>query len=196
MITIVFVETPKTAEPKKEEKKFPKYIVPTSNFGCCSEDDAYISGIPCEVVSDRYEKTEKTCLGLKPIKRNYFDVVSLVTGIKYSVPDSGFYIGYDSAEDAVKNSLIANRIPMLIKSPKTIIGLRYFVKDNSWISDFNGQHAFLIGKPCTVVSLPFDGVVSLGNGNVGVKKFILVECFGKVYRTLFGEWNLYPEGAF
>ena len=183
-IVLVFSETQKKAE-KKEEQKLPKYIVPTSNFGVCDEDEAMILGIPCEVISKKpYKKMEKDFFDKKR-ERDYIDVVSLLTGFKYCIPND-WYRGYNDYDEAVKNS----RIPHLTKNPKSLIGLNYYVKDNSYISDFEGNYTQLIGLPCKVVSIPFKGIVRPCRQDV-VCKFILVECNEKIFRTLFAEWCFY-----
>jgi len=186
MIVLIFDDkSVKVEEKKKEEKKLPKYIVPTSNF-----DEGYISGIPCKVVSEKpYKKMRKHFNSES--EDDVIDVVSLLTGIKYTIPND-WYNGYDDIFEAVAKS----KLPLhtLDGNKKSLIGKTYYVRDNSWITDFEGNHGSLIGLPCKVVSVPFKGIVNPCGKDI-VRTFILVENNGKIYRTLFGEWNFYPQNV-
>lgn len=168
---------------KKVEESLPNYIVPASNF-----DGAYIVGVPCEVISKKpYKQKRKHVFGES--LEDVIDVVSLLSGIKYTIPNS-WYVGYDSVIDAVKNSKI--NLNLLNKNVNSLIGRKYYPKDNSYISDSNGDYHPLVGKECTVASIPFKDVVTPCGKKI-IRPFILVEYNGEIYRTLFGEWNFYPR---
>lgn len=193
LIALVFVSAPKKAQPKKKvEKKLPKYIVPFSNFSTFSNnnrvDSAMIFGVACEVVSEPYKTMRPKVVGEGEVEEEVIDVVSLLTGIKYTIP-TGWYKGYETREEAVYHSEI--NPALYYGNVKSLIGRTYYPKDNSYICDFEGNYAQLIGKPCKVVSIPFKGVAKPVEEEI-IYKFILVECEGKFYRTLFGEWNFYP----
>lgn len=183
------------AQPKKKvEKKLPKYIVPFSNFNIFPikdnrEESAMITGIACEVVSEPYNIMHPALIGEGKVEEEVIDVVSLLTGIKYTIPNS-FYKGYETREEAVYNSEINQT--QYYGDVKSLIGRTYYPKDNSFICDFDGNYAKLYGKPCKVVSIPFKGIAKPLNEEI-IYKFILVEYEGKIYRTLFGEWNFYPH---
>lgn len=191
-IVLVFSKVPPK---KKVEKKLPKYIVPVSNFNVCAtkdnreDDSAMIIGIACEVVSEPYKTMRPSVIGEGKVEEEVIDVVSLLTGIKYTIPNGWYYV-YATREDAVYNSEINQT--QYCGNVKSLIGRTYYPKDNSFISDFEGNYAQLYGKPCKVVSVPFKGIAKPLNDEI-IYKFILVEYEGKIYRTLFGEWNFYPH---
>lgn len=155
----------------KKEEKLPAYVVPTSNF---SANNAYIYGVPCEVIGE--------------VDKENILVMSLITGIRYTIPKR-WYVGYDNKIDAIRASSIERSMfgnPQLLN----IIGKKYYPKDNSYITDFKGKRVSLIGKTVTVVSLPFDETIE----EYGItRKMILVEYEGKVYRTMFMEWAFLPK---
>ena len=156
---------------KKEEKRLPAYVVPISNF---SMDDAYVYGVPCKVIKEADD--------------NNIVVMSLITGIRYTI-SKGWYVGYDNEIDAIRASSIERSMygrPQLLN----IIGKKYYPKDNSYITDFKGKRVSLIGKTVTIVSLPFDETIE----EYGItRKMILVEYEGKIYRTMFMEWAFFPK---
>lgn len=184
------------AQPKKKvEKKLPKYIVPISNFDIFSnkenheENSAMICGIACEVVSEPYKMMRPKVIGEGKEEEEVIDVVSLLTGIKYTIPNS-WYKGYETREEAIYSSKIGQT--QYCGNMKSLIGRTYYPKDNSFICDFEGNYAQLYEKPCKVVSIPFKGIATPIKEEI-IYKFILVEYEGKIYRTLFGEWNFYPH---
>ena len=195
MIVLIFEnKAVKKVEPKKEEKtvsqkKLPKYVIPTSNFmDYGDKHDVSISGIPCKVISEMpyYEAHSFRFSGGSEIEE-VMRVQSLLTGIEYTIP-MDWYVGYDTIEEVIKNTHIPNFTPENVaKSVKSIIGRKYYPKDNSYIIDFNDMnkyHTNLIGKECKVISLPFIAKVESGTEH----DFVLVECEGNTYRTLFKEW--------
>lgn len=184
------------AQPKKKaEKKLPKYIVPISNFDIFpdknkrEENSAMITGIACEVVSEPYKMMRPKVIGEGKEEEEVIDVVSLLTGIKYTIPNS-WYKGYETREEAIYSSKINQS--QYCGNVKSLIGRTYYPKDNSFICDFEGNYAQLYGKPCKVVSIPFKGIATPIKEEI-IYKFILVEYEGKIYRTLFGEWNFYEH---
>lgn len=191
LIALVFVEKPQKVQPKKKVNKTPKYIVPFSNFSTFStinrDESAMIYGIACEVVSEPYKIMRPKFNGYRKVEEEVIDVVSLLTGIKYTIP-TGWYKGYETREEAMCHSKI--NPALYYGNVKSLIGCAYYPKDNSYICDFEGNYAHLIGKPCKVVSIPFKGIAKPVKDEI-IYKFILVEYEGKIYRTLFGEWNFY-----
>lgn len=164
-----------------QEKTTPNYVVPRSNF---TNDDAYLLGVPCKVLSDQpYKKVRKTIFG--DLKLNdVIDVQSCVTGLKYTIPFD-WVRGYDSLVDANDDAyIIGHHFP----SVKELIGKSYWPRDNSWVNDFDGKWGDLYKKKCEIVSVPFKEKPSDSNKE---HTFILVKYEGKTYRTLFEEWALY-----
>lgn len=153
------------------------YVVPTSN---CCYSDAYLCGIPCRVVSKPYIK-EFNGEGYK----NMVDVVSLLTGIKYTIY-AEWCDTYLFAENAIKNSKLKTEYNQTIFS---IMGMKYYPKDNSYIEDKNGNWKSLYGKETVVCSIPY--VAMTDNGKE--KTFVNVMYQGNIYRTLFEEWCFYKE---
>lgn len=163
-------------EKAKKEKKLPAYVVPFSNF---SDGNAFVYGIPCKVIEEAGD--------------NNIVVMSLITGIKYTIPKS-WNMEYDNDIDAIRASSIESSTcrcanPQLIN----IIGKKYYPKDNSYIADFEGKWASLIGETVTIISLPFDETIKNPFGKSYTRKMVLVEHKGKVYRTLFEEWSFFPK---
>lgn len=163
-------------EKAKEEKKLPAYVVPTSNF---SDDNAYVYGIPCKVIQEADD--------------NNIVVMSLITGIKYTIP-KGWYRGYDNDIDAIRASSVKSSIcrcgnPQLLN----IIGKKYYPRDNSYITDFKGEWTSLIGEAVTIISLPFEDTIKNPFGISYTRTMVLVEYKGKVYRTMFMEWAFAPK---
>ena len=155
------------------------YVVPTSNFR-----DAYLFGMPCKVVSKLYNK-KRNIIGVGDVDENVIDVVSLFTGIEYTI-DSKWCNFYLSAEDAIKNSRIKTECD---QSVSTMIGKKYYPKDNSFIEDRDGNWESLIGKETVVCSLPYVDKTDTGDQ----RTFINVRYQGNLYRTLFEEWCFYKD---
>lgn len=160
----------------------PKYVVPTSNFL-----DAYLLGVPCQVVKGPYRKEMKNILGGIEVK-TVIDVKSCVSGLEYTIP-------YDWAEKY--NSLVeANEHAQIIghhfPEVRELIGKPYWPKDNSFITGLHGETwVDLYHEKCEIVSVPFTDVT----GDDDFEKeytFILVKHNGKYYRVLFEEWGLRP----
>ena len=164
------------AEKAKKEKKLPAYVVPFSNF---SMDNAYVYGVPCKVIQE--------------VADNNIVVVSLITGIKYTIPNN-FYVGYDNEIEAIRASAVKSSTCMC-GNPQflNIIGKKYYPKDNSYIADFEGKWVSLIGETVTIISLPFEQTFKTFAGVPYTRKMVLVEYKGKVYRTLFEEWCFFPK---
>jgi hypothetical protein len=158
------------------------YVVPTSN--CCVCSDAYLCGIPCRVVSKPYIK-KCNLIGIGEVDEKVVDVVSLLTGIKYTTYAEWCDV-YLFAEDAIKNSKLKTEYDQTVSS---IIGMKYYPKDNSYIEDKNGNWKSLIGKETVVCSLPYVAKTDTGKE----KTFVNVMYQGNVYRTLFEEWCFYED---
>lgn len=170
----------------KKEKKLPLYVVPTSNFMSENGNDVFLSGIPCRVASTAPYKQKRTDWGVTK-EEDVIDVVSLATGIMYTIP-VGWYKEFNSRDEAIEAGLIENIIPNPLSFD--LVGKKYYPKDNSYIADFNGKWGNLIDKEVEIISLPFKDTVEIV-GKKYTKNFVLVNYQGKVYRTLFEEWSLY-----
>ena len=157
------------------------YVVPTSN---CCDSVAYLTGIPCKIVSKPYIK-KCNIIGIGEVDEKVVDVVSLLTGIKYTIY-AELYDDYLFSEDAIKNSKLKTEYDQTVSS---IIGMKYYPKDNSYIEDNNGNWKSLFGKETVVCSLPY--VAKTGTGKEYT--FVNVMYHGNVYRTLFQEWCFYKE---
>ncbi len=153
------------------------YVVPTSNCCAC---DSYLSGIPCRVVSKPYIKK---CIG--EVYEKVVDVVSLLTGIKYTIY-AEWYDVYLFADDAIENSKLKTEYDQTVSS---IIGMKYYPRDNSYIEDKNGNYKSLVGNETVVCSLPYVAKTETGNEQT----FVNVMYQGNVYRTLFEEWCFYKD---
>ena len=160
----------------------PKYVVPTSNFL-----DAYLLGVPCQVVKGPYQKECEGIMGNIEVK-TVIDVKSCVSGLEYTIP-------YDWAEKY--NSLVeANEHAQIIghhfPEVRELIGKPYWPQDNSFITGLHGETwVDLYHEKCEIVSVPFTDVT----GDDDFEKeytFILVKHNGKYYRVLFEEWGLRP----
>ena len=158
------------------------YVVPTSNNSICG--DAYLTGIPCRVVSKPYVK-KCNIAGIGDVEEKVIDVVSLLTGIKYVIY-ADWCDAYLFADDAIENSKLKTEYK---ESLYSIIGKKYYPKDNSYIEDKNGKWKSLIGKETVVCSLPYVEKTDTGKEHT----FIKVMYEGNVYRTLFEEWCFYKE---
>lgn len=180
-MNVILIINDFTKEPNKE-KKLPAYVIPNSNF---TAQHIFLIGIPCKVLSKAPYKKTTVFLG-KQRDEDFIDVVSLVTGIKYTIPE-GWYRGFDTKEAAIKASYYKGNFPDN-PNPINLLGAKYYPRDNSYISDFDGEWASLIDKPVTIKSLPFEDTIKEHR-----YRFILVEYEGKIYRTLFEEWALYPK---
>lgn len=167
------------SQPVKNKSVIELYAVPTSNFR-----DAYLFGMPCKVVSKPYIK-KRNIIGVGDVDEKVIDVISLFTGIEYTI-DSKWCIFYLSAEDAIKNSRIKTECD---QSVSTMIGKKYYPKDNAFIEDRDGNWESLVGKETVVCSLPYFDKTDTGD----VRSFINVRYQGNLYRTLFEEWCFYKD---
>lgn len=165
--------------PVKNNSVIGLYVVPTSNFR-----DAYLFGMPCKVVSKPYIK-KRNIIGVGDVDEKVVDVVSLFTGIEYTI-DSKWCNVYLSAEDAIKNSRIKTECD---QSVCTMIGKKYYPKDNAFIEDRDGNWESLVGKETVVCSLPYADKTDTGD----VRIFVNVRYQGNLYRTLFEEWCFYKD---
>lgn len=170
------------SQPVKNKSVIGLYAVPTSNFR-----DAYLFGMPCKVVSKLYNK-KRHIIGVGDVYENVIDVVSLFTGIEYTI-DLKWCNFYLSAEDAIKNSRIKTECD---QSVSTMIGKKYYPKDNAFIEDRDGNWESLVGKETVVCSLPYFDKTDTGD----VRSFINVRYQGNLYRTLFEEWCFYKDDRF
>lgn len=174
-----------------EEKKVPNYIIPRSNFSTGTPDGAFLIGIPCKVVSKPYITKEKDVFG-EMKDREVYDVISMVTGVKYTIP-TGWADEYDTLEDANKHSHISGRYGSKMSD---LIGRKYWPRDNSYILDFEGNWKSLIRKKCEIVSVPFKEktydvhLSKVSKTGDQERTFILVKYEDRVYRVLFEEWAL------
>lgn len=161
--------------------KMPKYVVPTSNF-----TNAYIIGVPCKVLGDPYIGLWKNILNQEDI-RLLIDVQSCVTGIKYTVPYSGFLKEFDSLVEANDEaSIIGHHFPDI----KDLIGKPYWPSDNSYITDAEGNWKDLFHKECEIISIPYTEKVKGCAGESYDVTFVLVRYEGKTYRVMFQEDGL------
>lgn len=171
-------------EPK--EKKVTNYIIPRSNFSTGSPDGAFLIGVPCKVFSEPYITKEKNVFGEMKNKEVY-DVISMITGIKYTIP-TGWADEYDTLEEANKHSHISGRYGGKMSD---LIGRKYWPRDNSYILDFEGNWNSLINKECEIVSVPFkEKTYDKYLNGTQERTFILVKYEDKAYRVLFEEWCL------
>ena len=157
------------------------YVVPTSNCCVC---DTYLCGIPCRVVSKPYIK-KCNLIGIGEVDEKVVDVVSLLTGIKYTIYAEWCNV-YLFAEDAIKNSKLKTEYDQTVFS---IIGMKYYPRDNSYNEDNNGNRKNLFGKETVVCSLPYAAKIDTGKEEM----FVNVMYQGNVYRTLFDEWCFYKD---
>lgn len=170
-------------EPK--EKKVPNYVIPCSNFSTGSPDGAYLIGVPCKVISEPYIIKEKNVFG-EMKDREVYDVRSMVTNIKYTIP-TGWADEYDTLEEANKHALIKGTEH---PSPTDLISRKYWPRDNSYIKDSQGNWHSLIRKECRIISVPFKEKTYEYPVANEERTFIMVMYEGKVYRVLFEEWAL------
>lgn len=173
-----------------EESKIGKYIIPGSNFSTDETNGAYVLGIPCKILSEPYIIKDKDILGI-PGEKEVYDVQSMVTGIRYTIP-TGWSDEYDTLEEANKHAYIKG-----IENPfiENIIGMKYWPRDNSFNEDCNGKWHNMLKKECVVVSVPFkdrthDKLYDRLCDSPKEFNFIKVKCDGKVHRVLFHEWAL------
>ena len=159
----------------------PKYVIPTTN--CC---DAYLLGVPCQVVKGPYQKECEDTIGEIQVKC-VIDVKSCVSGLEYTIPYN-WTEKYDSLVEANEHAqIIGHHFPAV----GDLIGKPYWPKDNSFITGLHGETwTDLYRKKCEIVSVPFTDIT--GDDDFEKKyTFILVKYNGKYYRTLFEEWALY-----
>lgn len=160
----------------------PKYVVPTSNF-----PDAYLLGVPCQVVKGPYRKEMKNILGGIEVK-TVIDVKSCVSGLEYTI-SADWTEKYNSLVEANGHAqIIGHHFPEV----RELIGKPYWPRDNSFITGLHGETwVDLYHEKCEIVSVPFTDVT----GDDDFEKeytFILVKHNGKYYRVLFEEWGLRP----
>ena len=158
----------------------PKYVIPTTN--CC---DAYLLGVPCQVVKVPYQKECEDSIGEIQVKC-VIDVKSCVSGLEYTIPYD-WVEGYDSLVEANENAqIIGHHFPEV----RELLGKPYWPKDNSYITGLNGETGVdLYHKKCEIVSVPFMDIAGVDDTDE-VYPFILVKYKGRYYRTLFREWAL------
>jgi hypothetical protein len=177
-ITITIREVPENS---------PKYVIPRSNF---TETDAYLLGIPCKVVSEKYRKRGKM----------YMEVLSCVTGIKYEIPCEMDWLDvFDNFADLFKEKRIQRLIDRgvsFVKDPENypklsrrLAGKFYFPMDNSYSAKPNGERLWVANEVVTLISEPFLGLTEHGNEVwfVFVKKLN-----GEAGKCMFMEWKLVP----
>ena len=160
----------------------PKYVVPTSNF-----PDAYLLGVPCQVVKGPYQKEYEDIMGNIKVK-DVIDVKSCVSGLEYTTIPYDWAEKYNSLVEANEHAqIIGHHFPEV----RELIGKPYWPKDNSFITGLHGETwVDLYHEKCEIVSVPFTDVT----GDDDFEKeytFILVKHNGKYYRTLFEEWGLF-----
>lgn len=161
--------------------KMPKYVVPTSNF-----TNAYIIGVPCKVLGDPYIGRWKSIINEEDICL-LIDVQSCVTGIKYTIPYSGFLKKFDSLVEANDEaSIIGHHFPDI----KDLLGKPYWPRDNSYITDAEGHEEDLFHKKCEIISIPYTEKVKGCTGKSYDVTFVIVRYEGKTYRVMFQEDGL------
>ena len=136
-----------------------------------------------------YTIKEKDIITGKMKDREVYDVISMVTGVKYTIP-TGWANEYDTLEEANKHSHISGRYGGKMSD---LIGRKYWPRDNSYILDFEGNWKSLIRQECEIVSVPFkEKTYDKYFSKTGDQErtFILVKYEDKVYRVLFEEWAL------
>lgn len=174
-----------------KEKKVPNYVIPRSNFSTGTPDGAFLIGVPCKVVSNPYITREKDIITGER-DREVYDVISMVTGVKYTIP-TGWADEYDTLEEANEHSHISGRYGGKMSD---LIGRKYWPRDNSYILDFEGNWKSLIRKECEIVSVPFKEktydpyFTKVSKTGDQERTFILVKYEDRVYRVLFEEWAL------
>ena len=159
----------------------PKYVVPTSN---CF--DAYLLGVPCQVVKGPYQKECEDIMGNIKVK-TVIDVKSCVSGLEYTIPYD-LVEGYNSLVEANEHAqIIGHHFPEV----RELIGKPYWPRDCSFITGLHGETwEDLYHKKCEIVSVPF--VDKTGDDDFETEyTFILVKHNGKYYRVLFEECGLY-----
>jgi hypothetical protein len=166
-----------------QDKTTPNYVVPTSNF---IDYNAEIIGVPCKVLSDQpYKKSRKTLLGDLKVE-DVIDVQSCVTGFKYTIPFD-WVRGYDSLVEANDNAdILGHHFP----NAKELIGKPYWPRDNSYITDAEGNWKDLFHKKCEIISIPYTEKVKGCNGTSYDVTFVIVRYEGKTYRVMFQEDGL------
>ena len=159
----------------------PKYVIPTTN--CC---DAYLLGIPCQVVKGPYQKECEDTIGEIQVKC-VIDVKSCVSGLEYTIPYN-WTEKYDSLVEANEHAqIIGHHFPAV----GDLIGKPYWPRDNSFITELHGGHREgLYHKKCEIISAPFVDICGDNLYPETKYTFILVKYNGKYYRTLFEEWAL------
>ena len=102
----------------------PKYVIPTTN--CC---DAYLLGVPCQVVKGPYQKECEDTIGEIQVKC-VIDVKSCVSGLEYTIPYN-WTEKYDSLVEANEHAqIIGHHFPDVMD----LIGKPYWPRDNSFIT--------------------------------------------------------------
>ena len=160
----------------------PKYVIPTTN--CC---DAYLLGVPCQVVKGPYQKECEEIMGNIKVK-TVIDVKSCVSGLEYTIPYN-WTKKYDSLVEANEHAqIIGHHFPDV----RELIGKPYWPRDNSFITGLHREtYVDLYRKKCEIVSVPFADTITIGDDDCEKEyTFILVKHNGKYYRTLFEEWAL------
>lgn len=184
---------------KEKETNVGKYIVPTSNFSGYGKDildDSYVIGIPCKILTEPYQKRKKNILGhYEGIDKDVIDVMSMVTGMTYTIPTEWGNI-FDTLEEANNLARIKGTYN---PSTKNLIGKKYWPYSNSFNKDMvTGARYNLVDKECRIVSEPFRE--KTGDKDSHFKNvecdFILVYYEGMVYRVQFGEWGLQERSKF
>lgn len=180
-ITVTIEEVPE----KKSELIVGKYIITSSNY---SETNAYILGIPCKIVSEKYQKKGKP----------YIKVVSCVTGIEYKIPYSPewfkAYNTFDEVLTTAEAESLLHRGYHIFRNPlkcdiSNLIGKKYYPMDNSYSEDTNGNRMWVANKIVEIVGIPFVAKTPFGHD----KWFVTVNTKGgQIGKCLFEEWKLVP----
>lgn len=127
-----------------------KYLLTNSNFG-----DAYVKDVPLKILSNPFvDKDEYGKQGL------FIKVTSLITGLLYKIPfDLDWMTVYDSYEEIVlKCSRWISRGYKVYQDAgriEQVVNKDYYPMDNSYSSDINGNHMWVAGKTCRILSVPF-----------------------------------------
>lgn len=189
----IFVDGDSSNLSGKKESNIGKYIIPNSCFSQKDEIPAYILGIPCKILSDPYAIKVKDIFTEKMKEVMVIDVKSMVSNIKYTI-----YEGYGNIYDTLEEANTFARIKGTPNpSMKNLIGMKYYVNDNSFIMDFNGKWHDVYKKECTILSIPFKDKTYAIEPHLDkrVYPYILVrnEEDNTIMRVLFQEWSLIKD---
>lgn len=182
------------------EEVLPKYVVPTSNFTSCEDENVMLIGIPCRVLSKKpfLKDYEKIVPPFDKEKRPTVTVQSMVTGLIYDIPWTGWVKEYNSL---AKANLEADIRGHYFPSLTDIIDRPYWPRHNDSITkvgEEETEYTFhnLYKKRCMIVSFPYRSKYKI-LGETRERWFINVYHKGVIYKVPFEEWAMTePDYAF